>query len=755
MGTPVCCIVECVALCEMGICNPLPGPGCLLCVFCGGGGNPTSAPVCAPFDGPTPTFTPSVPTMSPCQELNPNNWICGTQTPCAPVPTPGTPNVPNPFSQFGNTLAKAGASLFGPSTGASGSQLGTSLLDLLKSSVSTGVLPGTVLAALGYKCASDYNTKVQNAYSSNLAAIQNYQNLYSSGQGLPQLQLSNNAGNLALAAPGATMANAPLRTQQNVVAKPMAKDGGIMSVRKNYADGNVASMMPCQPTTPSSGDWMSPGIWDSSSVDPTNNSSLDALLKLIEPKNSIIKMPYPMRNSPTYNYAKGGEVKKPLGIAKLVNKIKQEPDIEEKKGILKTKINQIKKSDPKMFEQIKKLTQNLHIKNAANLAKQKTYSDTLKKVKLLRITDPVKHKMLAQSVLSKPRNIPRINQAMGSPMEGLNYSSSGNPIANAIAPSIMPNGIAAIQPAMQRNLQQALRGNPALVAKLAQLRNTQQGFGKKDGGRAHYAMGTPPMGAVNQNPNPTQPGGVNFDHIIAGGPYHSPIPNNPNQMQPGQFYPGGNVSGQIPGSPGYIPPNQMQPGQVYPGGNPNGPLFSPMPNYNPNPTQPGQVYPGGNPNGPLFSPMPNYNPNPTQPGGVNFDHIIAGRPYHSPINNYNPNQMQQGKLIGQVPLNQQIPGQFYPLISPINQPNQMQPVAGGGGIMGYATGGSIPEIDYRDGGGYVPPIGKKERADDIPAMLSNNEFVFTANAVRNAGGGDVKKGANKMYALMKHLESKK
>jgi hypothetical protein len=74
-----------------------------------------------------------------------------------------------------------------------------------------------------------------------------------------------------------------------------------------------------------------------------------------------------------------------------------------------------------------------------------------------------------------------------------------------------------------------------------------------------------------------------------------------------------------------------------------------------------------------------------------------------------------------------------------------------GGISGLKTGG-IPEIDYRDKGGYVPPIGKKERADDIPAMLSNNEFVFTANAVRNAGGGDVKTGAKKMYALMKQLE---
>jgi hypothetical protein len=68
--------------------------------------------------------------------------------------------------------------------------------------------------------------------------------------------------------------------------------------------------------------------------------------------------------------------------------------------------------------------------------------------------------------------------------------------------------------------------------------------------------------------------------------------------------------------------------------------------------------------------------------------------------------------------------------------------------------GGITEIDYRDKGGYVPPIGKKERADDIPAMLSNNEFVFTAKAVRNAGDGDVKQGAKKMYAIMKRLEGK-
>jgi len=96
------------------------------------------------------------------------------------------------------------------------------------------------------------------------------------------------------------------------------------------------------------------------------------------------------------------------------------------------------------------------------------------------------------------------------------------------------------------------------------------------------------------------------------------------------------------------------------------------------------------------------------------------------------------------------PQMIQAVISKLQQGIQQQAP---GGIAGYKTGG-IPEIDYRDKGGYVPPIGKKERADDIPAMLSNNEFVFTANAVRNAGGGDIKHGAKKMYALMKKLEGK-
>ena len=71
-----------------------------------------------------------------------------------------------------------------------------------------------------------------------------------------------------------------------------------------------------------------------------------------------------------------------------------------------------------------------------------------------------------------------------------------------------------------------------------------------------------------------------------------------------------------------------------------------------------------------------------------------------------------------------------------------------GGIMNLKG----KEMDLR-GGGFVP-IGAKERADDVPARLSKNEFVFTADAVRAAGGGSVQKGAEKMYNTMKMLEGK-
>jgi hypothetical protein len=82
----------------------------------------------------------------------------------------------------------------------------------------------------------------------------------------------------------------------------------------------------------------------------------------------------------------------------------------------------------------------------------------------------------------------------------------------------------------------------------------------------------------------------------------------------------------------------------------------------------------------------------------------------------------------------------------------------------FASGGRVPaqegglmnlggmEKDYRAEGGFVP-IGKQEKADDVPARLSVNEFVFTADAVRNAGGGDIDKGAEVMENMMKNLEN--
>ena len=79
-----------------------------------------------------------------------------------------------------------------------------------------------------------------------------------------------------------------------------------------------------------------------------------------------------------------------------------------------------------------------------------------------------------------------------------------------------------------------------------------------------------------------------------------------------------------------------------------------------------------------------------------------------------------------------------------------------GGIASLKDGGMLNfggrEMDLR-GGGFVP-IGKKERADDVPARLSKNEFVMTADAVRAAGGGSVNKGAQRMYDIMNRLEAR-
>ena len=84
-------------------------------------------------------------------------------------------------------------------------------------------------------------------------------------------------------------------------------------------------------------------------------------------------------------------------------------------------------------------------------------------------------------------------------------------------------------------------------------------------------------------------------------------------------------------------------------------------------------------------------------------------------------------------------------------------LANGGmeGIMGAMQAPGVPagmELDYRSSGGFIP-MGGPERADDVPAMLSKNEFVMTADAVRGLGNGDIESGAQQMYDLMNNLEA--
>ena len=92
---------------------------------------------------------------------------------------------------------------------------------------------------------------------------------------------------------------------------------------------------------------------------------------------------------------------------------------------------------------------------------------------------------------------------------------------------------------------------------------------------------------------------------------------------------------------------------------------------------------------------------------------------------------------------------------PRRNPDFVPSLAKGGmptGIMRTNKAG-VMERDYRDKGGFVP-VGIKEKADDAPAMLSKNEFLFTADAVRGAGNGSIEKGAQRMYDTMKKLEKR-
>jgi hypothetical protein len=115
-------------------------------------------------------------------------------------------------------------------------------------------------------------------------------------------------------------------------------------------------------------------------------------------------------------------------------------------------------------------------------------------------------------------------------------------------------------------------------------------------------------------------------------------------------------------------------------------------------------------------------------------------------------------------LGRELTNEEYDMVGKMAYDKLSDPDFAVGGRVDYALGtkptaeesglGGLPiEADMRYTGGFMP-YGAKEKADDVPARLSKNEFVFTADAVRAAGGGSVNEGAKKMYATMKQLEAK-
>jgi len=150
--------------------------------------------------------------------------------------------------------------------------------------------------------------------------------------------------------------------------------------------------------------------------------------------------------------------------------------------------------------------------------------------------------------------------------------------------------------------------------------------------------------------------------------------------------------------------------------------------------------------------------------GVKYDergNIIGSTPY-DPSAGVDPRVAAGPQITGTNLMNSYAPPTYAPtggmggsILQPYNTPNMyanlMQPqrraMGGmmGGGIANLAQGG------YPRRNGQISGPGT-ETSDDIPAMLSDGEFVMTAEAVRGAGGGSRRDGAKKMYALMHQLE---
>jgi hypothetical protein len=138
---------------------------------------------------------------------------------------------------------------------------------------------------------------------------------------------------------------------------------------------------------------------------------------------------------------------------------------------------------------------------------------------------------------------------------------------------------------------------------------------------------------------------------------------------------------------------------------------------------------------------------------------VAGPATQGLIPGFTAKERSDGRLEYTAPDGQTYGPETYASIAAGRYPDIYDPnkatLAKGGMPMGImrTNKAGVMERDYRDKGGFVP-VGIKEKADDVPAMLSKNEFVMTANAVRGAGNGSIEKGAQRMYDTMKRLEKR-
>ena len=141
----------------------------------------------------------------------------------------------------------------------------------------------------------------------------------------------------------------------------------------------------------------------------------------------------------------------------------------------------------------------------------------------------------------------------------------------------------------------------------------------------------------------------------------------------------------------------------------------------------------------LFMPDPEGDPSALRKYGPGLLALLAAGKLGGAFDPVDPrrNQVQQfGGVTGQSLLNQN-PGAYR-----IGVPSIARGFAGGGGI-------DPADFPRRTGGISGPGTGT---SDDIPAMLSDGEFVMTAKAVKGMGNGNRERGIRNMYQVMDNLE---